>query len=165
MFLTILSTNNILAGIGAAVAVRPGTYKFSELHVDFLNLVDAAIAYSLDHHIMVAYRFLMNYYKGGDRVYLIGFSRGAFTARVLAAMIERVGLLTAGQEEIIPSAWEIYRNWEYEGQPLSAASTNLADEVCYSLNFFLLKTNNSIVQIDFFENCREYTFYGIMGFC
>lgn len=93
------------------------------------NLVDAAVAYSLDHHIMVAYKFLMDYYKCGDRVYLFGFSRGAFTARVLAGMIERVGLLTCGQEEIIPSAWEIYKTWELQGQPLSSNSNTLADEV------------------------------------
>lgn len=103
--------------------------KLTDLHVDFMNLIDAAIAYSLDLHIMRAYKFLMTYYKCGDRVYLLGFSRGAFTARVLAAMIERVGLLTTGQEDIIPSAWEIYKSWEYDGQPLSAASANLADEV------------------------------------
>lgn len=78
---------------------------------------------------MMAYKFLMNYYRGGDKVYLIGFSRGAFTARVLAAMIERVGLLTIGQDEIIPSAWEIYKSWEYAGQPSSLSSNRLADEV------------------------------------
>jgi uncharacterized protein (DUF2235 family) len=76
------------------------------------------VAYSLAHHIMAAYKFFMNYYHVGDKVCPIGFSRGAFTARVLAAMVERVGLLTLGQEEIIPSAWKIYKPWEYAGQPL-----------------------------------------------
>lgn len=120
--------------------------SLSNLQVDIQNLIDAAVAYSLDHHIMVAYKFLMTYYRCGDRVYLIGFSRGAFTARVLAAMIERIGLLTAGQEEIIPTAWEIYKSWEYEGQPMSSASTDLADEV-YKCNLliFPMLTSFSIV--------------------
>lgn len=44
-------------------------------------------------------------------------SRGAFTARVLAGMMERVGLLQKGLEELITMAFEIYSNWEYAGQP------------------------------------------------
>lgn len=120
----------LIAGIGTAVAVKKSlSWTLSNLRVKLSNTVDAAVAYSLAHHIMMAYKFLMNYYRGGDKVYLIGFSRGAFTARVLAAMIERVGLLTIGQDEIIPSAWEIYKSWEYAGQPSSLSSNRLADEV------------------------------------
>lgn len=124
---------------------------FTDLRVETLNLVDAGVAFSLDHHIMVAYKFLMNFYRCGDRVYLIGFSRGAFTARVLAAMIERVGLLTAGQEEIIPTAWNLYKTWEYKGQPLSSESNNLANEVGNSHKRHL---PNIIVQIDIFSSFR-----------
>ncbi len=58
------------------------------------------------------------------------YSRGAFTARILAGMIERVGLLTIGLEELVPTAWKIYQSWEYAGQPSQpGATTNLADEV------------------------------------
>lgn len=96
--------------------------------MDVLNRIDAAIAYSMDKQIMIAYKYLMNHYKCGDKVYLIGFSRGAFTARILAAMIERVGLLTTGQDDLITTAWEVYSNWEYNGQPLSS-SNDLTDEV------------------------------------
>ena len=42
----------------------------------------------------------MRYYKPGDRIYLLGFSRGAFTARFLARMISEVGLLSEGNEEM-----------------------------------------------------------------
>lgn len=120
----------MIAGIGTAVAVKKSlSWTLSNLRVKMCNIVDAAVAYSLAHHIMMAYKFLMNYYRGGDKVYLIGFSRGAFTARVLAAMVDRVGLLTIGQDEIIPSAWEIYKSWEYAGQPSSLSSNRLADEV------------------------------------
>lgn len=112
------------------MAVQNGvSWTFTDLCVDTLNTIDAGIAFSLDHHIMVAYKFLMNNYTTGDRVFLSGFSRGAFTARVLAAMVERVGLLTLGQEEMIPTAWEIYKNWEKRGQPLSSEANTLANEV------------------------------------
>ena len=42
----------------------------------------------------------MRYYKPGDRIYIFGFSRGAFTARFLARMIEEVGVLSKGNEEM-----------------------------------------------------------------
>jgi hypothetical protein len=45
--------------------------------------------------IRSAYRFLMNQVKDPktDRIFLVGFSRGAFTARALAGMVKHCGLL------------------------------------------------------------------------
>src|SRR5690606_34371317 len=40
-----------------------------------------------------AYRWLMENYDEGDEIFLFGFSRGAFTARSIAGMIARCGLL------------------------------------------------------------------------
>src|SRR6266436_335121 len=46
-----------------------------------------AFGAGLDENVMDAYRYLMGAYKDGDRVFLFGFSRGAFTVRVLAGML------------------------------------------------------------------------------
>ena len=43
--------------------------------------------------IIRGYTFISRYYEPGDQIYIIGFSRGAYTARALAAMIAKVGLL------------------------------------------------------------------------
>lgn len=43
---------------------------------------------------MAGYRFLMRYYTPGDDIYFFGFSRGAYTARFLAEMLDHVGLLS-----------------------------------------------------------------------
>lgn len=98
------------------------------------NLIDCAIAYTLDSHIRRAYQFLMQNYENGDNIYFVGFSRGAFTARVLSGMIERVGLLSPGLEEIIPTAWNIYKDWEYAGQPMTSASRTLVEEFKYTFS-------------------------------
>jgi uncharacterized protein (DUF2235 family) len=47
---------------------------------------------NFEEFVCDAYEFLMNYYHAGDRIYLFGFSRGAYTARALAGMIQRVSL-------------------------------------------------------------------------
>lgn len=43
---------------------------------------------------------------------MFGFSRGAFTARFLARMIATVGLLSKGNEELVPFAYRTYQEYE-----------------------------------------------------
>lgn len=50
-------------------------------------------AIGLDHNVRELYTFLVRHWKPGDRIYLFGFSRGAFTVRILADMISRCGVL------------------------------------------------------------------------
>lgn len=57
--------------------------------------LDMAIGSGLGTHIQDAYRFLMQNYHDGDKVCLLGFSRGAYTVRCLAGMLHKVGLLPA----------------------------------------------------------------------
>jgi uncharacterized protein (DUF2235 family) len=75
----------------------------------FVTRLDLAIAWLLSQHVTDAYRFLMRYYQEGDSVFIFGFSRGAYTARAVAGMLYKVGLLTQGNEELIPFAWDIFK--------------------------------------------------------
>ncbi|KAI9444644.1 hypothetical protein H4582DRAFT_2179150, partial [Lactarius indigo] len=70
--------------------------------------LDKAIAWYLYQHILDGYRFLMRNYNTGDRVCLFGFSRGAYTARALAGMLHKVGLLSKDNTEQIPFAYQLY---------------------------------------------------------
>lgn len=51
----------------------------------------------------------MNNYQEGDRICLFGFSRGAYTARALAGMLHKVGLLPAHNQAQIVFAWHYYK--------------------------------------------------------
>lgn len=53
----------------------------------------------------------MRYYSCEDDLYFFGFSRGAYTARFLAEMLDHIGLLSAGNEELIRFAWKTYAKW------------------------------------------------------
>lgn len=57
------------------------------------KIMDEAIAWYLDGHVMDGYKFLMANYRTGDKICLFGFSRGAYTARALGGMLAKVGLL------------------------------------------------------------------------
>lgn len=58
------------------------------------RLWSAAFGTGLLANLVSAYRFLALNYDPGDEIYVVGFSRGAYTARSLAGMIEQIGLLT-----------------------------------------------------------------------
>jgi uncharacterized protein (DUF2235 family) len=75
----------------------------------FIKRLDLAVAWLLEDHVCDGYRYLMRYYQDGDRIFIFGFSGGAYTARALAAMLYKVGLLTQGNEELIPFAWDIFK--------------------------------------------------------
>lgn len=94
-----------LPGVGTRAA--PGRY--GRLSERILRTLDLAFAILLKYYVQDAYRFIMRYYEEGDQIYLFGFSRGAYTARVVAAMLDKVGVLGKGNEELIPYAWDIYR--------------------------------------------------------
>ena len=46
----------------------------------------------------------MNTFEEGDRLYLFGFSRGAYTVRAVASLIKMYGLMRRGNEALIPYA-------------------------------------------------------------
>jgi len=66
------------------------------------RLKGMAFGYGLSSNISDAYRYLMNTYADGDRVFIFGFSRGAYTARALAGVLHMYGLLCPGNEGLIP---------------------------------------------------------------
>lgn len=74
--------------------------------------LDQGFATTFDAHVIAGYRFIMRYYDKGDKIYMFGFSRGAFTARFLARMIHTVGLLSKGNEEMVPFAYQLYQRYE-----------------------------------------------------
>lgn len=99
--------------------------RFDRLKSWYTKAKDSAIGTSFAEHVMGGYKvstawcwrinatgtltlilaqFLMRYYNPGDDIFLFGFSRGAYTARFLAEMLDHVGLLSAGNEEMCMSS-------------------------------------------------------------
>ncbi|KAI9439734.1 hypothetical protein H4582DRAFT_1942482 [Lactarius indigo] len=95
--------------------------------------VNMAVANHLDAHIMGGYEFLMEQYRAGDKICIFGFSRGAYTARALAGMIHKVGLLPAGNSQQVPFAYRMYTRdnkggWEQSKQFKEAFSMDVEVE-------------------------------------
>jgi uncharacterized protein (DUF2235 family) len=87
-------------GLGTMGA--PGAW--TRLSQWFSRLLGQAIGRGLADDISAAYVFLMREYEQGDKVFLFGFSRGAYTVRALAGMLHMFGLIRSGNEPLVPYA-------------------------------------------------------------
>ena len=63
------------------------------------KVLGGATGMGLATNVRELYTFLARHWSPGDRVYMFGFSRGAFTVRLLADMVARCGLLDLGKVE------------------------------------------------------------------
>ncbi|MFL5561744.1 MAG: T6SS phospholipase effector Tle1-like catalytic domain-containing protein [Gemmatimonadaceae bacterium] len=67
-----------------------------------------AFATDINDKVITAYAHLMEVWEPGDQVFLFGFSRGAYTARMLAAVLHAVGLLPRGNTQLLPYVMRLY---------------------------------------------------------
>jgi uncharacterized protein (DUF2235 family) len=79
------------------------------------NIAGGAFGLGLSQKIREGYQYLSDTYDDGDEVFVIGFSRGAYTARSFVGMIRNCGLLPKGQSgggpnsPMLLEAYELYR--------------------------------------------------------
>jgi uncharacterized protein (DUF2235 family) len=75
------------------------------------RVIGGGLGAGLDLHIVEGYRTLAEHYEPGDEIFVVGFSRGAYTARSLAGMIRNCGLVKRGfgWRLRIGTAYGIYR--------------------------------------------------------
>ncbi|KAI9695135.1 MAG: hypothetical protein M1820_008903 [Bogoriella megaspora] len=86
--------------------------KVARIKSWYMKSKDQAVGTSFGDHVMGGYKFLMRYYNPGDEIYMLGFSRGAYTARFLAEMIDHIGILSSGNEEMLRFAWKTFQKWQ-----------------------------------------------------
>ncbi|KAG9041003.1 hypothetical protein FS837_012856 [Tulasnella sp. UAMH 9824] len=103
-------------GVGTYLA--EGT-AWSPTIKDLKEKLDSIFAWYLDIHILDGYRFLMKHYRPGDHVCMFGFSRGAYTARCLAGMLNKVGLISPDNDQMVASAYEHYLDASPAGKDLA----------------------------------------------
>jgi uncharacterized protein (DUF2235 family) len=91
-------------GVGT-MGSRAAATRFGKALTRFAGLV---VGFGIKDKIEDAYRFLMHHYQPGDRIFVFGFSRGAYTARALVGMLRTVGLLRPGADNLVPYALKLY---------------------------------------------------------
>ena len=84
--------------------------------------------HGFDSLIQRAYGWLASHYRPGDRIFLLGYSRGAFAVRSLAGVIDRVGLLKR-DHATERGVKLVYRH--YQNDPGSSGAMAFAQRFCH----------------------------------
>lgn len=92
---------------GVGTIGRPGWWRQLALKVQ--GVLGLALGVGLDGNVLDAYSWLCRTWREGDEIYLFGFSRGAYTARVLAGFIRLIGLLDPEQLNLCGYALVAYK--------------------------------------------------------
>ncbi|XP_024399235.1 uncharacterized protein YEL023C isoform X2 [Physcomitrium patens] len=75
------------------------------------RLLAGAFGYGLSEVIKDAYLWLSQTYKPGDEVFVFGFSRGAYTARSLVGLMNKIGgVLKQPTKALVEQAYDLYRD-------------------------------------------------------
>lgn len=77
-----------------------------------LALLGGAFGYGIKRNVLDLYTFLCRNYEEGDEIYIFGFSRGAFTACIVAGLIASEGIVSAETEQSLQeNAAKAYREY------------------------------------------------------
>ncbi|KAL9046519.1 MAG: hypothetical protein Q9214_000660, partial [Letrouitia sp. 1 TL-2023] len=106
------------------------------------NVIDGATGRGIIANVLHAYNFVcLNYNNVEDEIYLVGFSRGAYTAYVLASFISSIGLLT---KTGLFYLHDVYGLW-HQGSYNASGKVDMLDVVKEALkNVDFLRTNIKI---------------------
>ena len=98
---------------GLGTLPEPGVW--SSLGKKVSMIFGLAFGAGLAWKVGEAYSYLMDFWEPGDRVYIFGFSRGAYTARVLAGLLYQIGLLPKGNQNLIPYILRLFKSIRRRG--------------------------------------------------
>lgn len=118
-------TYRLCCEMGAQVSV------FYEAGVQWNNwrsAPDVMVGRGINRQIRRAYGYLASRYRPGDRIYLMGYSRGAYAVRSLAGVIDMVGLLKA-EHATVRNIRTAYRH--YQTGPHHPYSDDFARAFCH----------------------------------
>lgn len=102
--------------------------------------VDGAVGLGLVERIVRGYTYLSREYQPGDRIYIVGFSRGAYTARALAGFVAGKGLLDWAAMGLIAHSPESYSAglaaWTQYKHAIHADDTGILHALAESITDF-----------------------------
>lgn len=94
-------------GVGNAGAL-PGVTVIDQLRRRAERISGLAFGRGVYENLEQCYLFLMANYRPGDQLYIFGFSRGSFTARSLAGLINIFGVLQSHMVSMVPTLIHAY---------------------------------------------------------
>lgn len=105
----------------------PGTTVWDKLRRQFERIEGLAFGRGVFDNIAEGYIFLMRHWRNdADQIWVFGFSRGAFTARSIAGLVNRFGILQPQMESMVPSLLQLYfSDASRQGDAIARQATRL----------------------------------------
>ena len=94
-------------GVGNA-GTLPGATWGAQFRGWAERVAGLALGRGVFENIEEGYRFLMQNYQVGDQIFVFGFSRGAFTARSIAGLVNQFGVLKPEARAMVPTLLHLY---------------------------------------------------------
>ena len=85
------------------------------------QIAGLVFGYALDRDVQDIYIYIANNFEPEDRVFLFGFSRGAYTVRAVAALLHMYGLIPKFNEPLVPYAVRLM--WKIHSAQIARAKT------------------------------------------
>ncbi len=95
------------------------------------KVIGGAFGFGISENIKNAYAFIVSNYDVGDEIYLFGFSRGAYTARSIAGLIDNLGVLCRHNLPLVSIAYKHYKDRTAPWEPGGAESEKFRNEYCH----------------------------------
>jgi uncharacterized protein (DUF2235 family) len=96
------------------------------------NFLGGAFGAGLLDNIERAYRFLSFNYSPGDRIFVFGFSRGAFSARSFSGLLRTCGILHKENIGRVREAIALYQNRDREQGADAAPCVKFRNDYCFA---------------------------------
>ncbi len=128
------------------VGTLPATGAIGNIGRGLSMVRQLAFGSGMKQNISQAYGWLMDTYQPGDRIYIFGFSRGAYTARAFAAMLGRPGLLRSGSLNLVDYAVREYTRRGHDAKANDRAWA-FADATCWGTEADPMNTADSLPAI------------------
>ncbi|GEO83881.1 MULTISPECIES: DUF2235 domain-containing protein [Alphaproteobacteria] len=121
LFGTLRRTDNQIVYYDPGVGTFGADNAWSRVWRKTVEVWGLATGWGIDANVKQAYRFIVENYQAAardkdgkkigedDRIYLFGFSRGAYTARILAGFIHSLGLIRPQQLNLLDYAYRTYK--------------------------------------------------------
>ena len=118
-------------GVGlAGTADLPGFIEYIQ---------DGAVANDIKDRCVEAYKFIVEQFTEDSEVWMLGLSRGAFTVRSVAGMINNFGILDRGKPEVeldtfCTEVYRMYRSRDKHFHPDAPYPAEFREKYCVQLN-------------------------------
>jgi len=155
---------------GQAVQVAKYIHGVGDSRNPIVKLMGGAFGSGIIARIVRGYTFISRNYEIGDAIVIVGFSRGAYTARALAGLIASQGLLakplTADKTEAYRSGAQVWYRYRKQANAAKVGFLERLVEATANLPAFLSREeikDSQLVAVDKIKAVAVWDTVGAMG--